>query len=581
MRKFFIICIFIFSILNAKTQNLLDLKNWKFSTGDDPSWTRSEVDDSKWINAQVGEVWEHWGFPKYDGFAWYRKKVVIPSSMKNEAKKQDGFMLKLARIDDVDFTYFNGALVGQTGDVPPHLVTKYDVIREYTIPFNLILWDQPNTIAVRVFDADGYGGIYGTDISLQVKNASDVLNITPVFKESDRILKGNPDVKLTIEIQNNASQKIHGKVRFVILTDSRDTINVKDFSVKMEADSKTMISHQLKGLKPGIYSVSASILSEEQGSKAIKYNFGYEPEKMTTESDTPIDMVDFWNRAKHELEAVNPQYKLTKIDSLCKSKVDCYLVEMRSLGNVLVRGWLVSPKKRGKYPAILSVQGYSSNLKPNYNFQDDNVVSLSLNIRGHGNSKDNVNPGFPGYLLYQIEDKEQYIYRGAYMDCVRAVDFLYSFADVDTARVAVEGGSQGGALTFATAALCGNRIKAAVPHVPFLSDFPEYLKVAKWPTSEWSLYAENHPEFGLKGILGTLRYFDIKNLAPWITAPVFMGVGLVDVTCPPRINFAAYNNLKVEKRYLVFPESGHGLPKEFGAIRKQYLIEKLRIKNEK
>jgi len=56
---------------------------------------------------------------------------------------------------------------------------------------------------------------------------------------------------------------------------------------------------------------------------------------------------------------------------------------------------------------------------------------------------------------------------------------------------------------------------------------------------------------------------------------------LIDETCPPRINFAAYNNLKVEKKYVVFPDSGHGLPAEFGELRNQYIREKLGIAQDK
>jgi len=39
-------------------------------------------------------------------------------------------------------------------------------------------------------------------------------------------------------------------------------------------------------------------------------------------------------------------------------------------------------------------------------------------------------------------------------------------------------------------------------------------------------------------------------------------VGLRDMTCPPHINFAAYNQLKGPKEYKVYPNSGHGLPAE-------------------
>jgi len=307
----------------------------------------------------------------------------------------------------------------------------------------------------------------------------------------------------------------------------------------------------------------------------VKFNFAIDPEKMTTLADAKPDFAQFWQEAKSELATVDPQYNLIRVDSLSTDARDCYVVEMRSLGNVLVRAWLLTPKKPGKYPAVLTVQGFSTNMQSDWTFNDDNVVSLGLNIRGHGNSKDDVNPGFPGFLTHHIENKEEYIYRGAYMDCVRAIDFLFSRPEVDTNRVAVEGGSQGGALSFVTAALCGNRIKVAVPLVPFLSDFPEYIRIAEWPANEWNEYAEAHPQFGIEGILNTLSYFDIKNLAPWITASVFMAVGLVDVTCPPRINFAAYNNLKTEKKYIVYPNSGHGLPAEFDDLRDRFIREKL------
>jgi cephalosporin-C deacetylase-like acetyl esterase len=209
------------------------------------------------------------------------------------------------------------------------------------------------------------------------------------------------------------------------------------------------------------------------------------------------------------------------------------------------------------------------------------MVSLALNIRGHGNSRDNIDPGFrgdPGYLLCQIQDKEMYIYRGAYMDCRRAVDFLFSRPEVDTTRVAVEGGSQGGALTFATAALNNDRIAVAVPAVPFLSDFPDYFRCASWPGNEFINYVQKHPETSWDKVYETLSYIDIKNLAKWIKCPVLMGVGLVDETCPPHINFAAYNQLKVPKQYIVYPESGHSIPGEFGERRMEFIRQHFGMK---
>ena len=110
-----------------------------------------------------------------------------------------------------------------------------------------------------------------------------------------------------------------------------------------------------------------------------------------------------------------------------------------------------------------------------------------------------------------------------------------------------------------------------------MSDFKEYIKVAPWPGNEWIGYGKDHPLYGVDGVLNTLSYFDIKNLSPWISATVLMGVGLIDVTCPPRINFAAYNKLNIQKSYIVFPEAGHMLPSEFNVHKQQFIREKLKI----
>jgi cephalosporin-C deacetylase-like acetyl esterase len=314
------------------------------------------------------------------------------------------------------------------------------------------------------------------------------------------------------------------------------------------------------------------------GNKAHNFNLGYEPEKIVSPADPQPDFDEFWQRAKAELAAVNPQFKMIRIDSLCTEKHNVFLVEMRSLGNALIRGWYQVPSKPGRYPAIMQVQGYSSTIVPSYVNYGDDIIGFGLNIRGHGNSTDDVNPGFPGYILTNLEDKEKYIYRGAYMDCVRAVDFLCSRPEVDASRIAVEGASQGGALTFATAALNNDRIAVCAPQVPFLSDFRDYFRVAVWPANEFIDLVENQKKLTWDQVFYTLSYFDIKNLAHLIRAPMIMGVGLMDEVCPPHINFAAYNLVTAEKRYIVYPEAGHGLPEDFYSAKMDWIRTKLGLK---
>jgi len=71
------------------------------------------------------------------------------------------------------------------------------------------------------------------------------------------------------------------------------------------------------------------------------------------------------------------------------------------------------------------------------------------------------------------------------MDCIRAVDFLTSRPEIDKSRIGVEGGSQGGGLSSAAAAL-DQRITFCAPDIPWLGDWVGYLAAAEWPNDHYS-----------------------------------------------------------------------------------------------
>jgi cephalosporin-C deacetylase len=577
MMKKIIPCLLIWLLaFNLQSQNLLPEK-WKFKTGDDVAWASVTYNDADWATIIPGSDWEQQGYNDYDGYAWYRVTVTVPSTLKEVAKKYGGFDLVLGKIDDVDFTYFNGELIGNLGVLPPKYKSAWDIDRVYRIPVSKIRWDQPNTIAVRVFDLYGGGGLYSRPVLFSARGLSNYVSIDPVFTEPDRILKGMQEDKLTLNISVRKNEEIAGKIVMQVVSDfGKEIFNIEQDLV-LKGKSTTAVSFDIPGIQPGFYKVDVT-LNGELASKMVEYKFGYEPEKIVSPPDPRPDFDTFWKQTRQELSKVDPQYKLTKIDSLCTKKRTVYLVEMHSLGNVRIHGWYSVPTAPGKYPAIMQVPGYSSMMVPESVDYGADIIGFGLNIRGHGNSRDDVNPGFPGFLFSGIADKETYIYRGAYMDCVRGIDFLYSRPEVDTTRVAVEGGSQGGALTFATAALDNQRIKVCAPLIPFLSDFQDYFKVAVWPANEFHEFVDVEKNMSWDEVFDVLSYFDIKNLAGWIKAPLFMGVGLMDETCPPHINFAAYNQVKSEKHYVVYPNAGHGLPVDFYTRRMVFLRKKLGLK---
>ena len=568
MKRVLIFGFLILILIPLKAQNLLPLK-WKFSTGDNVEWAAANFDDKEWNEIVPGTTWEEQGYGNYDGFAWYRTSVVIPSSLKKEASKNGGFLLKLGKIDDSDYTYFNGSLIGKTGELPPSYTGEYNAERIYKIATDKILWDKPNIFAIRVYDNGGGGGVYSSPVSFSLIGIGDLLDLRVAFTEKNHILKGGSDIIVPVIILNNSREKIKGSITLSVKSDFKEEVASINQPIEVAGKSEKRINFTIKKAGPGFYNGNI-MLSSQNVNKVEKFSFGIDPEEVVSPPDPQPDFENYWIRARRELDAVDPQFRASKIDSLCTEKNLVYMVEMRSLGNILIRGWYITPAAAGKYPAILKVQGYSSDQQASWGYFADDVISFVLNIRGHGNSRDNVNPGFPGYLQYNLPDKELYIYRGAYMDCVRAVDFLTSRPEVDASRIAVEGGSQGGALSCATAAL-DKRIIACAPDVPFLSDFRHYFKTANWPGNEFVEYVKSNPATDWEKVFYVLSYIDIKNLAPKISCPVLMQVGLIDDVCPPHINFAAYNNLKVRKEYVVYPESGHGLPSEAEAYKRKWL----------
>ena len=162
MRKIiYIIAALVASLLISKLGKASDYNqqislegSWSFKIGDDPDWASARFNDSDWTRIRVPSRWEDEGFQGYDGYAWFRKKVTIPQSFKDQK-----VILELGYIDDVDEVFFNGEKIGQTGSFPPHYSTAYNAFRKYEIPGRLIQPGGINTIAVRVYDSGIEGGI--------------------------------------------------------------------------------------------------------------------------------------------------------------------------------------------------------------------------------------------------------------------------------------------------------------------------------------------------------------------------------------------------------------------------------------
>jgi cephalosporin-C deacetylase len=561
---------FYFAFLNLSLAQKIDFtQNWRFKKGDDTSFAKTTFDDCRWQPIKIGEIWENeLKEPTYDGFGWYRWQGIIPSKMKKQAEKHGGFVMHLGKIDDADQTFFNGTKIGQTGDFPPRDASAWDVSRQYIVPLALINWDKMNTVAVRVYDSGGGGGLYGGDYSLEPLSWRDKVSIDIEYLFNNNELPENQPFTANINFKNDIAENIKGTVFCEIKTYSGKNISNIKIEKKIAGLKNNTLNVKFDGLERGFYALHVTFESKKGYKIKSKKGLAVAPTALISPPTPSPDFDAFWENTKADLAKIAPDFKVTPSPEWSNDKQQTFLISMQSLDNVQVSGWYTVPKGKKNLIGLLKVQGYGTVMLPDTTLQD--MAVFALNIRGHGNSRKDINPGFPGYLFAGIEQPEKYIYRGAYMDCLRALDFLATRQEVNHQRIVVEGGSQGGALSFATAAL-DRRVKLCLPDVPFLSDFPTYFQIATWPAEEFTAYQKNTNR-PWKEIYQLLNYFDIKNLAPKITCPVKMSIGLFDDICPPMINFAAYNNLKIkEKMYLLYPNAYHALPSTHSKLKMNWI----------
>lgn len=358
--------------------------------------------------------------------------------------------------------------------------------------------------------------------------------------------------ELSLTARNNTSATASSAISLSVATDFGQPV----FTLSQTADIAAGDSCTMRfnfNLAPGFYKCVFS----DGVSELAQFNIGYQPQSIYSPADNQPDFADFWQRARADLDSIAPDFSLTRFPEQDTQKSDAYKVTMRSVGGEQLTAFLMLPKKKGKYPAVINYMGYGAgpaycDFLPSY---DGEFIYFQQNIRGQGLNLETNTHG--EWMVENLEDIENYYYRNAFMDAVRGVDFVFTLPQFDGLNIFAEGGSQGGALTLAATAL-DKRIVAAAPFIPFLSDFPDYFKLNDWIGGTYHRAAK---EKGLtdQQLLRNVSYFDIKNLATMIEVPVLMAVGLQDPTCPPHTNFSGYNNITSPKQFIIYPSMGHSV----------------------
>ena len=284
----------------------------------------------------------------------------------------------------------------------------------------------------------------------------------------------------------------------------------------------------------------------------------------------PDGLDAFWEHTLAQASAVPLDVRVTPVETILTT-VASYDVTYAGYGGAPIKAWLHLPaaalRDGSPLPGVVQFQGYNGGrgLPHEHTFwAQAGFAHLVMDTRGQGSGwtvGETPDPGATGpaqggFLTRGIERPEDHFYRRVYVDAVRAVEVLRGHAEVDAARVAVTGHSQGGGITLAVAALSGN-VMAAMPDVPFLSHFHRAVDISPGdPYAEVARYLGAH-RGRTKQVFETLAHFDVALLGSRAAAPALFSVAMMDTICLPSTVFAAYHAYAGQKRIQVYEFNDH------------------------
>lgn len=295
---------------------------------------------------------------------------------------------------------------------------------------------------------------------------------------------------------------------------------------------------------------------------------GFSVDRIKPWTTEPDDFLSFWQAQLADMHRSPLSYTRELAPEYCTDQADCYLVKLKvnNLGQSMY-GYLFIPKgaQKGACPAVLcppgaGVKTIKEPLRHHY-YADNGMIRFEVEIHG-------LDPRLPqdmfkdistafnsranGYLENGLESRDRYYMRHVYLGMARALDLLTSLPEWDGRNLAVQGGSQGGALALVAAAL-DERVTLCCANHPALSDMGAYS----------AGLTGGYPHFnrteGLltPTVLQTLRYYDVVNFARHIKCATRMTWGYNDDTCPPTTSYAVWNTLICPKEALITPINEH------------------------
>ncbi|OAM91053.1 acetylxylan esterase [Termitidicoccus mucosus] len=286
----------------------------------------------------------------------------------------------------------------------------------------------------------------------------------------------------------------------------------------------------------------------------------------------PDDFDLYWEQALDELAATAPDPVLEPARDSPSRHAECFDLWFTGVGGARVYAKYLRPKnlRAGvRLPAVLRFHGYAMNSggwTDKLAWPLEGFCHASMDCRGQGGRSQD--PGgvwgttLRGHIIRGLDDPNPHklAYRQIFLDTVQLARVVMGFPEVDAGRLGAYGGSQGGGLALACAAL-EPRIQRVAPVHPFLCDYRRVweMDLAKDAYEElrywFRMFDPRHER--VEEVFAKLGYIDCQHLASRIRGEVLMQTGLMDTVCPPSTQFAAYNKITSPKRVVIYPDYTH------------------------
>jgi cephalosporin-C deacetylase len=301
-----------------------------------------------------------------------------------------------------------------------------------------------------------------------------------------------------------------------------------------------------------------------------------------TQTAEPAGLDEWWAKRLDDARALARPIELHPYQADIYQPLEVYDAEFSGAGGDRIRAWYIKPAASENPPVVVRFIGYGGGrdvpsehtLLPALGY-----ALLVMDSRGQGGrwSSGATGDGAEGPENSQVMSRgittpEDYYYTRIFTDAALAVEAALELSG--GRKIAVSGGSQGGGLALAAAALQRDKVAVCHADVPFLCDIQRAITLA--PHAPYT----EIPEFLSQNValipqaLETLRYVDCALLARRITAQCLLSVGLMDDICPPSTVFAAYNEITAAKDIAVYPYSGHDVPRIHAERQLRHLREK-------